>query len=788
MKTARCFILTLFIFFTFSVLPNGFAQGSRPVVRLIYFFPNDQQPQRNMNTKMDTLIKDVQQIYADEMERHGFGRKTFRIETDATGKAVVHRIKGRFSDAYYQENNWDSVWDEISKRFDLSKNFYVTSIETRNTVLCGLGRTYSSMGGGILIPSSGMCFGTGATTHELGHAFRLDHDFRNDLYHMSYGKDWEKNQFSPCAAKWLDAHRAFNTAHAAVDEPATVKILRKSVVPSSNAMRLRFKVTDPNGLHQVQLKTDTTDADPGPGPKLIDCKSLSGESRTVEFVTTLLTPKHKRVYLAVMDVHGNFKQYEFPIHVPVQGQPSTTEVRVDASVDVLIYTGNVWWITRPAATAEAKTTKRLLQSAGIQAEITDNENAVKQWMLQTASDGAVDVLILYGLIPTTIYPPKNGMPEGSVAENWLETRDGNTILNHADYLGFWSTDEVRQLNGAGTLRNLMDIPGIFIPVDRDNIPMFVTRQGSALTPSLVNFQSDRAFPIDQLRGEWFAEKILASNTGTAEATLADPVIVRNGNRGRIAIVHQTSFEDNPKGEVAAEIIINYLLSEPTQFLELTQLAAQVSGKGVTQPPQLTRDVNADGVVNIQDLIFVASRLGKTGPNPADVNADAVVDIRDLVSVASALGDAAAAPSLYSQAFAMFTATDVQNWLTQAQYVALLDVTAQRGIRFLEQLLSALIPKESALLPNYPNPFNPETWIPYHLSKPTHVALTIYAIDGKVVRRLDLGHQPAGYYQSKSRAAHWDGRNNVGERAASGIYFYTLTAGEFFATKKMLILK
>ena len=96
--------------------------------------------------------------------------------------------------------------------------------------------------------------------------------------------------------------------------------------------------------------------------------------------------------------------------------------------------------------------------------------------------------------------------------------------------------------------------------------------------------------------------------------------------------------------------------------------------------------------------------------------------------------------------------------------------------------------QTLLLPNYPNPFNPETWVPYHLAKPADVRLTIYGIDGKVVRRLDLGHQAAGFYQSKSRAAYWDGRNDVGERVASGIYFYTLTAGEFAATQKMLILK
>ena len=100
----------------------------------------------------------------------------------------------------------------------------------------------------------------------------------------------------------------------------------------------------------------------------------------------------------------------------------------------------------------------------------------------------------------------------------------------------------------------------------------------------------------------------------------------------------------------------------------------------------------------------------------------------------------------------------------------------------------VLPAETSLLPNYPNPFNPETWIPYQLAKPVDVSVSIYAADGKLVRTLILGHKQAGIYQSKSRAAYWDGRNQQGEPVASGIYFYTLTAGDFTATKKMLIRK
>ena len=118
-----------------------------------------------------------------------------------------------------------------------------------------------------------------------------------------------------------------------------------------------------------------------------------------------------------------------------------------------------------------------------------------------------------------------------------------------------------------------------------------------------------------------------------------------------------------------------------------------------------------------------------------------------------------------------------------------DARLQRGIDWLEHLLAVLPPKETALLTNYPNPFNPETWIPYQLPEPAAVTTT-YLFCGTValVRTLVLGHQPAGMYHRKSRAAYWDGKNEFGEPVASSVYFYTLKAGDFTATRKMLIRK
>ena len=206
-------------------------------------------------------------------------------------------------------------------------------------------------------------------------------------------------------------------------------------------------------------------------------------------------------------------------------------------------------------------------------------------------------------------------------------------------------------------------------------------------------------------------------------------------------------------------------------------------------PYLAADVNDDGTVNIQDLVVVARALGEAGENDADVNGDGSVNIRDIVAVAGALDDVPAAPTaIRQQTSASLTLPNVQQWLRQAQHLDLKDPTTQRGIQFLQYLLAVLTPQEMALLQNYPNPFNPETWIPYQLTKSAEVTLTVYDINGSVVRSLYLGHQRAGMYHGQSRAAYWDGRNKVGEPVASGIYFYTITAGDFTDTRKMLIRK
>ncbi len=234
------------------------------------------------------------------------------------------------------------------------------------------------------------------------------------------------------------------------------------------------------------------------------------------------------------------------------------------------------------------------------------------------------------------------------------------------------------------------------------------------------------------------------------------------------------------------------------------------------------DVNGDGEVTVMDLAIVALFYGTQVPDgisiPADVNDDGTVDLSDLTAVAQAIDaagtadafsiddvqvvleavaeqanaieDIAEAPARFgnpSQQLRRLTYQNAANALADAEH---LGHSVYAVLKELLQLLTEMqeTPDTTALLPNYPNPFNPETWIPYHLSKDAEVTLTIHDVSGSTVRALTLGHQSAGIYESRARAAYWDGRNGSGEPVASGVYFYTLTAGEFTATRKLLIIK
>ncbi len=200
------------------------------------------------------------------------------------------------------------------------------------------------------------------------------------------------------------------------------------------------------------------------------------------------------------------------------------------------------------------------------------------------------------------------------------------------------------------------------------------------------------------------------------------------------------------------------------------------------------DVNGDGTVDNMDAGLVSEAMG-TSNAKYDVNNDGTVNFLDLLLVFDNRDEgAASAPTVLGMQL-----TAVQIDVIEEQIDLLIATgdrspAAMRTLIYLQQLIATARPEQTQLLANYPNPFNPETWIPYELATDTTVTLTIYNAQGVVVRTLQLGHQSAGYYVGRDRAAYWDGRNAFGEQVASGIYFYQLETDAMSLMRKMVILK
>ncbi len=701
----------------------------REMVRLIYFLPNNRTAQQDIDTKLDTLIRDVQQFYAEQMDTHGFGRKTFSFETDAKGQAVVHYVSGRYTDGYYDNDTHEKVVKEIEGKFDLSKNLYLISIDTSSeridTQLCGVGGLYGTAGGMAIVPASGICFagdaGITVAAHELGHAFGLEHDFRNDAYLMSYGT--APDQLSYCAAELLHVHRYFNDSQISFNEPTTITMQTPLALPS-NTIRLRFEVTDADGLHQAQLLIPTTAGDPADGMKLHSCKLLNTEIGLIEFTTTQLTiGAASEVKLQVIDINGFLAQETFPI---IRNDIGHVDINNDGAVDVsdLVLVASNFGTT---AVSDVNTNPDVNKDGFINREdlllIVDVLESEENPIVVSPSIATVS------LTPQTVTSPAIGE----------QLTFSLNITGGENVAGFQATVEY----DTSELRYVQSDNGDYLPA-----------------------------------GAFFIPPIIEGNTVMIAGTsLAGEM---NGNGTLATLTFEIIAAKTPTVNLSNVLLTDSAGSSSTPHVEGTE---------ITTPQQLPEDVNDDGIVNIVDLTLVASNFGETGANAADMNGDGVVNIVDLTLVAAAFGNTAGAPIawIHNQRIAPNRA-EVETWLQEARLLNLTDPDFQRGILVLENLLKSLTPKETALLPNYPNPFNPETWIPYKLAKPANVSVFIYTASGQLVRKLDLGHQAVGIYESRTRAAYWDGKNALGETVASGVYYYTLTTSKFTSTRKMLITK
>ncbi len=943
------------------------------MVRLVYFLPNDRPIRPDRIPVLRQLMKDSQQFFADEMERHGLGRKTFTLETDKDGEPVVHRVDGKFGEDYYYESLTDSkIWEETFEHFDDIQHIYFIAIDLSHEALNG-GRSgglggfgffpmggqselfagkvafrhrditsgEEALGGSAIIPASG--FGHDRpdlhplllTNHELGHALGLDHDFREGYEDAVVGG--RGFRLSKCAAEWLSVSRFFNTKSTFRNEPAEIQMLSMRTY-NQDSISLRFKVADPDGLHQAQLLLPEITGNTGGGPyRLFDCKRLNGKTNTIESAVRT-AELADRVTLQIMDMNGNVSWATFPIELDEtvfaqnaldvngdgimnlldltriasrfgrrgQNSADVNEDKVVDITDVLLVAAGISSVSRKAVEnfsaadvqkwltdAQQLEVENEFQQKGIfflehlLAEITlsSTPKAIVKPPLKAIFEGHTD------FVWTTAFSPDgqtlaSGSWDGKIRLwNPQTLRHETTLIGHSDEIrsivfspdgqtlasGSWDRTVRLWDTNTGELKttlsgyNVHHITSVAFSPDGQTLaggtassPIHLWDTSTGELKTTLSGHTERvtfiAFSPDGLTfasgsddqtiwlwdtTTWKLKTTLSGHTQSVESIAFSPdgLTLASGSRDRTIRLWNpitgalkttlTGYTDwvsplafSPDGEILAGSSQNQRIrlwntktGEYKNALQvdaghIMSLAFSSDGEmlasgtedgivrlwdvqtllGKSPDPVTSEDVNGDGIVNILDLVFVSSNFGKTGENTADVNGDRIVNIVDLVKVAGEMGTGAAAPAAHPQILETLTAANVQHWLTQAQHANLADTTSQRGILVLQQLLAALIPKETSLLANYPNPFNPETWIPYQLSEPAEVTVHIYAVDGRLIRTLALGHQPAGIYQTKNRAVYWDGKNTQGERVASGVYFYTLTAGDFTATRKMLIRK
>ena len=286
--------------------------GEPRTVRMIYFLPSDWSYRAEVVDSMKTVIKQSQTFYAEQMQAHGYGDETFRIETDAQGEPLVHRVDGQHPFSHYDNTLGNAVIEELDRTFDLDANIYFIVLGTdalrqgNGQPAGGVGRRRTKNGGHLVVPDRFSFF---TVAHELGHTFGLNHDFRDNRYIMSYGHR-RRSEMSACAAEFLSVHTCFNP-DSPIEEgpPPTVEIVSSTrYQPGATSVPVRLRVSDSEGLHQVGLIGASK-----------WCRVLAGEKDAVvefdydggfwERGFTNLSGRHRHhILIVAVDAEGNVSE------------------------------------------------------------------------------------------------------------------------------------------------------------------------------------------------------------------------------------------------------------------------------------------------------------------------------------------------------------------------------------------------------------------------------------------------------------------------------------------------
>ena len=774
--------------------------GEPGVVRLIYFKPSDRPHREAVVDSLKAIMRQVHSFFGKQMAAHGYAGYNFRFEKDAAGQPKVHRVDGQHPSSHYLEFDYTSspVLEEVTSVFSLAESVYLIYFDESSWIRSG-GRDVAGVGGGwknsgfALVASRSE---VGTYAHEVGHAFGLPHDFRDDAYVMSYG--YIPDEFflsdqllSSCNAQILAISPFLNRriSHEWDDKP-TAEVLTSSPVPTANAasVSVRFKARDPSGLHLAVLNVaaDMETDEPTWQHQTAACRGLDGQTdSTIEFEydgqvpgqpsSNFYTFRAQKAWVDVINTSGDKNwsplielvnaDFREPLIDFSTGHPSPEHKN-----------GSINPITFSAQGA-------LL---GLQVPPTHSgaEGPLRLWNLSTGR--LLHSIPHRGLWARTLSPDGKRLAlgfKGGALEIW-DLQNGTRLLaTRLEYL--YSEINVVAFSPDGSLLatgNWFGGVDIWDATDGQSAAYF--SQSSGNTPTAIAFSPDgKQLAVLRARGvldfftieEGIVSDLNVKKTGTLRA---HPIEARGQSlsfspdgkllaSGGIELIRQQSSHVKLWDTTTLKHVATLEGGAPVLFSPDGKLLATASARDSAWSAHWG-EYAVGGAVKLWD---VATRQ--------QVAKVLLLDYPAKLAFSPDMSMLAASSHLRTRAW------DVSAWTgAEPKPEPVLTETDEDGGSMVGVLgKTTTTPDRTTLFQNAPNPFNSQTVVSYFLLRPGPARFDVFSLTGQRVASLRQGPQRAGYHR-----LYWDGRDATGHPVASGVYLYRLTTDEGALTRKLILLR